>query len=108
MICRAARELKRAFPELGLIGDVALDPYTTHGQDGILRMKSEFKVPTFAYQVSGEYSMLMAAIQNGWLDANVVIEESLMAFKRAGCDGILTYFALDMAQRLRDGESQNI
>ncbi|MEK5496748.1 hypothetical protein [Bacillus sp. FSL M8-0077] len=71
-------------------------------------MKSEFKVPTFAYQVSGEYSMLMAAIQNGWLDANVVIEESLMAFKRAGCDGILTYFALDMAQRLRDGESQNI
>lgn len=108
LICRAARELKRAFPELGLIGDVALDPYTTHGQDGILRMKSEFKVPTFAYQVSGEYSMLMAAIQNGWLDANVVIEESLMAFKRAGCDGILTYFALDMAQRLRDGESQNI
>lgn len=232
LICRAARELKRAFPELGLIGDVALDPYTTHGQDGILRngyvvndesvsrlseqaiilaeagfdvvapsdmmdgrigairsaleekelvntrilsyavkyasgfygpfrqalgnvlsgdkksyqmdsansdealrevaldlnegadmvmvkpglpyldvihrVKSEFKVPTFAYQVSGEYSMLMAAIQNGWLDANVVIEESLMAFKRAGCDGILTYFALDMAQRLRDGESQNI
>ncbi|MEC1181158.1 MULTISPECIES: porphobilinogen synthase [Bacillus] len=232
LICRAARELKRAFPELGLIGDVALDPYTTHGQDGILRngyvvndesvsrlseqaiilaeagfdvvapsdmmdgrigairsaleekelvntrilsyavkyasgfygpfrqalgnvlsgdkksyqmdsansdealrevaldlnegadmvmvkpglpyldvihrVKSEFKVPTFAYQVSGEYSMLMAAIQNGWLDANVVIEESLMAFKRAGCDGILTYFALDMAQRLRDGESQKI
>ncbi|MDG3044026.1 hypothetical protein OE903_09115 [Bacillus sp. B6(2022)] len=76
--------------------------------DVIHRVKSEFKVPTFAYQVSGEYSMLMAAIQNGWLDANVVIEESLMAFKRAGCDGILTYFALDMAQRLRDGESQNI
>lgn len=66
--------------------------------DVIHRVKSEFKVPTFAYQVSGEYSMLMAAIQNGWLDANVVIEESLMAFKRAGCDGILTYFALDMAQ----------
>ncbi|MGE6526379.1 hypothetical protein [Bacillus safensis] len=57
---------------------------------------------------SGEDSMLMAAIQNGWLDANVVIEESLMSFKRAGCDGILTYFALDMARRLRDGESQNI
>lgn len=76
--------------------------------DVIYRVKSEFKVPTFAYQVSGEYSMLMAAIQNGWLDANVVIEESLMAFKRAGCDGILTYFALDMAQRLRDGESQKI
>lgn len=76
--------------------------------DVIHRVKSEFKVPTFAYQVSGEYSMLMAAIQNGWLDANVVIEESLMAFKRAGCDGILTYFALDMARRLRDGESQNI
>ncbi|MFX3650383.1 MAG: porphobilinogen synthase [Paenibacillus sp.] len=229
LICRAARQLKQAFPELGLIGDVALDPYTTHGQDGILRngyivndesvsklseqaiilaeagfdvvapsdmmdgrigairnaleekelfntrilsyavkyasgfygpfrqalgnvlsgdkksyqmdfansdealrevaldlaegadmvmvkpglpyldviqrVKSEFKVPTFAYQVSGEYSMLMAAIQNGWLDANVVIEESLLAFKRAGCDGIMTYFAVDMARRLRDGES---
>lgn len=229
LICRAARQLKRAFPELGLIGDVALDPYTSHGQDGILRngyivndesvsklseqaiilaeagfdvvapsdmmdgrigairsaleekelvntrilsyavkyasgfygpfrqalgnvlsgdkrsyqmdsansdealrevaldlaegadmvmvkpglpyldviqrVKSEFKVPTFAYQVSGEYSMLMAAIQNGWLDANLVIEESLLAFKRAGCDGILTYFAVDMARRLRDGES---
>ncbi|MCM3137604.1 hypothetical protein M3573_04870 [Bacillus safensis] len=52
--------------------------------------------------------MLMAAIQNGWLDANVVIEESLMSFKRARCDGILTYFALNMARRLRDGESQNI
>lgn len=73
--------------------------------DVIQRVKSEFKVPTFAYQVSGEYSMLMAAIQNGWLDANVVIEESLLAFKRAGCDGILTYFAVDMARRMRDGES---
>ncbi len=76
--------------------------------DVIHRVKSEFKVPTFAYQVSGEYSMLMAAIQKGWLDANVVIEESLMSFKRARCDGILTYFALDLARRLRDGESQNI
>ncbi|MCY9662339.1 hypothetical protein P5G65_11980 [Paenibacillus chondroitinus] len=73
--------------------------------DVIQRVKSEFKVPTFAYQVSGEYSMLMAAIQNGWLEANLVIEESLLAFKRAGCDGILTYFAVDMARRLRDGES---
>lgn len=229
LICRAARQLKQAFPELGLIGDVALDPYTSHGHDGILRdgyvvndetinklseqaiilaeagfdvvapsdmmdgrigairsaleekkltnirilsyavkyasgfygpfrqalgnvlagdkksyqmdpansdealrevaldleegadmimvkpglpyldviqrVKSEFKVPTFAYQVSGEYSMLMAAIRNGWLDANIVIEESLLAFKRAGCDGILTYFAVDMARRLRDGDS---
>ncbi len=52
--------------------------------------------------------MLMAAIQNGWLDVNVVIGELLMSFKRAGCAGILTYFALDMAPRLRDGESQNI
>src|SRR5690606_22504665 len=53
------------------------------------RVKDSFAVPTFAYQVSGEYAMLQAAIQNGWLDGDKVIEESLMAFKRAGCDGIL-------------------
>ncbi|MBL3563881.1 porphobilinogen synthase [Rhodovulum sulfidophilum] len=57
------------------------------------RVKTEFGVPTYAYQVSGEYAMLMAAIQNGWLDHDKVMMESLMAFKRAGCDGILTYFA---------------
>jgi porphobilinogen synthase len=60
-------------------------------------------VPTFAYQVSGEYAMIMAACQNGWLDPDKVILESLMAFKRAGADGILTYFAVDAAKRLRSG-----
>jgi porphobilinogen synthase len=57
------------------------------------RVKDEFGVPTFAYQVSGEYAMLMAAAQNGWLDQEKVMLESLLCFKRAGCDGILTYFA---------------
>ena len=66
----------------------------------IQRVKSQFAVPTFAYQVSGEYAMLMAAVQNDWLDPNIVIMESLLAFKRAGCDGILTYFALDIATQL--------
>ena len=66
----------------------------------IQRVKSQFAVPTFAYQVSGEYAMLMAAVQNDWLDPNIVIMESLLAFKRAGCDGILTYFALDIAKQL--------
>lgn len=69
--------------------------------DVVRRVKDEFGVPTFAYQVSGEYAMLMAAIQNGWLDGNKVILESLLAFKRAGADGILTYFALAAAEQLR-------
>jgi porphobilinogen synthase len=62
------------------------------------RVKDEFGVPTFAYQVSGEYAMLMAASQNGWLDEEKVMMESLIGFKRAGCDGILTYFALKAAR----------
>lgn len=69
--------------------------------DIVARVKNEFKVPTFAYQVSGEYSMLMAAIERGWLDPEKVIPESLMAFKRAGADGILTYFAVEVAKSLR-------
>ncbi len=69
--------------------------------DIIARVKTEFKVPTFAYQVSGEYAMLMAAIERGWLDPAKVIPESLMAFKRAGADGILTYFAVEVAKSLR-------
>lgn len=64
------------------------------------RVKDTFGVPTFAYQVSGEYAMLMAAAQNGWLDGDQVMMESLMAFKRAGCDGVLTYFAPRVAQML--------
>jgi porphobilinogen synthase len=231
LIPRAVRELKRTFPQLGLMTDVALDPYTTHGQDGlpdengyivnektidmlirqamaqaeagvdivapsdmmdgrigairaaleernfihtrimaysakyasayygpfrdavgsaanlgkadkntyqmdpantdealrevaldiaegadmvmvkpgmpyldvVRRVKDEFKVPTFAYQVSGEYAMLQAAFQNGWLDKDKIIMETMMSFKRAGADGVLTYFALDVACRLKAG-----
>ena len=68
--------------------------------DIVRRVKDEFKVPTFAYQVSGEYAMLKAAAQNGWLDHDAVMMESLLAFKRAGADGILTYFAIDAAKKL--------
>ncbi|HKL70531.1 porphobilinogen synthase [Salibaculum sp.] len=64
------------------------------------RVKDRFGVPTFAYQVSGEYAMLRAAAQNGWLDGQVTMMESLMCFKRAGCDGILTYFAPEAAEVL--------
>jgi porphobilinogen synthase len=71
--------------------------------DVVRRVKDEFKVPTFAYQVSGEYAMLKAAAQNGWLDHDAVMLESLLAFKRAGADGVLTYFALDAARALRRG-----
>ncbi len=73
--------------------------------DIVSRVKREFGVPTFAYQVSGEYAMLMAAVERGWLDAKKVIPESLMAFKRAGADGILTYFALDIARALASPRS---
>jgi porphobilinogen synthase len=69
--------------------------------DVVRRVKDEFKVPTFAYQVSGEYAMLKAAAQNGWLDHDKVMMESMMAFKRAGADGVLTYFALDVARLLK-------
>ncbi|MCF2133345.1 MULTISPECIES: porphobilinogen synthase [Burkholderiaceae] len=230
LIPRAVRELKRRFPELGVLTDVALDPYTSHGQDGVLdehgyvindvtsailveqartqaqagvdivapsdmmdgrigsirkmleneghihtrimayaakyasafygpfrdavgsaanlgkgnkmtyqmdpangdealrevqldieegadmvmvkpgmpyldvvyRVKETFHFPTYAYQVSGEYAMLKAAAQNGWLDHDKVVMESLLAFKRAGADGVLTYFALDAARILRE------
>jgi porphobilinogen synthase len=228
LMCRAARLLKKEFPDMALIGDVALDPYTNHGHDGVIedgyvvneasvqilsqqavnqaragvdiiapsdmmdgriavirqdldanglintrimsyaakyasafygpfrdalgsggllkgdkktyqmdpansdealrevemdiaegadmvmvkpgmpyldiirRVKDTFSVPTFAYQVSGEYAMLMAAINNGWLDRDRAIMESLMAFRRAGANGILTYFAIEAAQRIRE------
>ena len=228
LMCRASRVIKEAFPELGVIGDVALDPYTDHGHDGaikdgrilndesveilrqqalnqaragndiiapsdmmdgrvqairetldangcetvrimaytakyasafygpfrdalgsgglltgdkktyqmdpansdealreveqdiregadmimvkpgmpyldiIRRIRDRFAVPTFAYQVSGEYAMLAGAIQNGWLERDRTIMESLIAFKRAGCNGILTYFAIDAARLLKE------
>ena len=71
--------------------------------DVVQRVKDEFGAPTYVYQVSGEYAMLMAAAKNGWLDEKAVIMESLLGFKRAGADGILTYFAKRAAQWLRDG-----
>ena len=70
--------------------------------DIVRRVKDQFAVPTYVYQVSGEYAMLMAAAQNGWLDEKAVILESLLGFKRAGADGILTYFAKRVAQWLND------
>ena len=69
--------------------------------DIVRRVKDEFRVPTFAYQVSGEYAMLKAAALNGWLDGDAVMLESLLAFKRAGADGVLTYFALEAARLLK-------
>lgn len=231
LVPRAVRELKRRFPELGILTDVALDPYTSHGQDGLIdadgyvlndetsallvkqalvqaqsgvdivapsdmmdgrigairnaleahhhiytrimaysakyasafygpfreavgssanlgkgnkctyqmdpansdealrevaldiaegadmvmvkpgmpyldivrRVKDEFKVPTFAYQVSGEYAMIKAAAKNGWLDHDKAMMESMLAFKRAGANGVLTYFARDVARLLKHG-----
>ena len=229
LVCRASRALKRAFPELGLMGDVALDTYTSHGHDGVIRddyvandasvevlvrqallqaeagvevvapsdmmdgrvaairagldgagmvhtrimsyaakyasgfyvpfreavgsggvlrgdkktyqmdpansdealrevamdlaegadmvmvkpglpyldivrrVKDRFGVPTLAYQVSGEYAMIAAAANNGWLDRERAVMESLLAFKRAGANGVLTYFAVEAARLLRDG-----
>jgi porphobilinogen synthase len=69
--------------------------------DIVYRLKTEFQMPTFAYQVSGEYAMIMAAAQNGWLDGERAMLESIMAFKRAGADGVLTYFAPKIAEILQ-------
>ena len=71
--------------------------------DIVRRVKDEFGVPTFAYQVSGEYAMLVAAAERGWLDGERVMMESLLSFKRAGANGILTYFAAKAATLLRGG-----
>jgi porphobilinogen synthase len=71
--------------------------------DILHRVKDVFGMPTFAYQVSGEYAMIMAAVGNGWLDGDKAIMESLIAFKRAGADGVLTYFAEGIAQKLKKG-----
>ena len=69
--------------------------------DIVQRVKAEFKMPTFVYHVSGEYAMLKAAAQNGWLDEKAVVLESLLACKRAGADAILTYYAKEAAEWLR-------
>ncbi|NKE47268.1 porphobilinogen synthase [Roseomonas frigidaquae] len=70
--------------------------------DIVRRVKDRFAVPTFAYQVSGEYAMIMAAVRNGWLDHDRAMMESLLGFKRAGADGVLSYFAVEAARKLRD------
>jgi porphobilinogen synthase len=70
--------------------------------DIVRRVKERFGVPTFAYQVSGEYAMLKAAIQNGWLDERLCVIEALTSIRRAGADAVLTYFALDAARWLRE------
>jgi porphobilinogen synthase len=70
--------------------------------DIVRRVKERFQVPTFVYQVSGEYAMLSAAAERGWLERDAVMMEALLAFKRAGADAILTYFALEAAQKLRE------
>jgi porphobilinogen synthase len=71
--------------------------------DVLWRVKEAFSMPTFVYQVSGEYAMLKAAAGNGWLDGERAMMESLLAFKRAGADGILTYAAIDAAKRIKSG-----
>ena len=71
--------------------------------DMLRRVKDAFGMPTFAYQVSGEYAMIMAAAGNGWLDGDKAMMESLVAFKRAGADGVLTYFAASVAEKLKKG-----
>ena len=75
--------------------------------DIIYRVKQEFKMPTFAYQVSGEYSMIKNAIEKGWFDEDKIIFESLIAFKRAGCNGIITYFAPYIAKKLLNKDDKN-
>ena len=75
--------------------------------DIIYRVKQEFKMPTYAYQVSGEYSMIKNAIEKGWFDEDRIIFESLIAFKRAGCNGIITYFAPNIAKKLLNKEDKN-
>ncbi|VAX10682.1 Porphobilinogen synthase [hydrothermal vent metagenome] len=74
--------------------------------DIVRRVKDQYAAPTYAYQVSGEYAMIMAAAQNGWLDEKAVILESLLAFKRAGADGVLTYFAKRVAEWLREEDEK--
>ena len=76
--------------------------------DVVRRVKNELKVPTFAYQVSGEYAMHKAAAQNGWINERDTVMESLLCFKRAGADGILTYFAKDVAIWLAEDAPKNL
>jgi porphobilinogen synthase len=94
----ALREVEQDIAEGADI--VMVKPAMTY-LDVISRVKRRFNQPTAAYHVSGEYAMLKAAAANGWLDHDLVMMESLLAFKRAGADGVLTYFALDAARKLK-------
>src|SRR5260370_1113951 len=113
LVCRAITAVKKAVPDIGVLCDVALDPFNSDGHDGIVRdgyvqndetleaLVKQASVPTYAYQVSGEYAMLKGAADRGWLDWDKVLIETLTGFKRAGCDGILTYGAVDAAKLLK-------
>ncbi len=68
--------------------------------DIVYQVKQNYGLPTFAYHVSGEYAMLKAAAANGWIDESLTMMETMLSFKRAGCDGIITYAAMDLAQKL--------
>ena len=91
--CNSDEAMRNTYRDLNEGADMVMVKPGTPYLDICYRIKTSFGVPTFSYQVSGEYSMIMGAIKNGWLDEDTAIFESLMCFKRAGCDGILTYFA---------------
>jgi porphobilinogen synthase len=93
--------LREVALDIGEGADMVMVKPGTFYLDIVHRVKAEFGLPTFAFQVSGEYSMIMAAVEKGWLDGDRVIPESLLAFKRAGADGILTYFAPRVARQLQ-------
>src|SRR5437763_1827652 len=101
LVCRATRAVREAGLDIAEGADMVMVKPAMPYLDIVRRVKDTFGVPTFAYQVSGEYAMLMAAAANGWLDGDKVMMESLIAFKRAGADGILTYFAPRAARMLR-------
>ena len=84
------------------MGSLSGNPITRTDLDIISKVKENFGVPTFAYQVSGEYAMIKAAALNGWLDEKQIVLESLLSFKRAGSDAILTYYAKAVAEWLQD------
>jgi porphobilinogen synthase len=95
--------LREAEPDIAEGADMIMVKPGLPYLDVLHRVKEHFGMPTFAYQVSGEYAMVMAAAQNGWLDGDKAMVETLTAFKRAGADGVLTYFAPRMAEKLKKG-----
>jgi porphobilinogen synthase len=95
--------LREAAPDVEEDADMLLVKPGLPYLDIVWRLKETFGLPTFAYQVSGEYAMIEGAIRNGWVDGERIVLESLTAFKRAGADGIFTYFAPRMAERLAAG-----